>query len=84
MIGVAMYQCRACGKPLLPESSGVADGCPCNAPRGVNHGIVPVNVCTCVECDPAQTGAVRKREPARAESHTAPRPAKYPPDTEYE
>ena len=51
--------CRACGAPLLPESSNVADGCPCNAPRGVNHGLVSTVTCTCKECDPAQTGSSR-------------------------
>lgn len=51
--------CRACGKPILTDR--VADGCPCNSPRGVNHGIVPAYVCTCPECDPAQTGSVRAR-----------------------
>lgn len=51
--------CRGCGKPLLPHNSVAADGCPCNSPRGVNHGLVPKNTCTCVECDPAQTGSAR-------------------------
>jgi len=49
-------QCRACGKPLDPRNTKVADGCPCNSPRGINHGLVPVLTCTCVECDPSQTG----------------------------
>lgn len=52
--------CRHCGAKLLPNDSGVADGCPCNSPRGVNHGLVPVNVCTCDACDPEQTGSVRR------------------------
>jgi hypothetical protein len=53
-------QCRGCGKPLQAEKHpGVADGCPCNSPRGINHGLVPSNVCTCKECDPAQTGSAR-------------------------
>lgn len=52
--------CRGCGKSLLAENfAGIADGCPCNSPRGVNHGLVPVNTCTCDECDPAQTGSTR-------------------------
>lgn len=51
--------CRACQKSLRDDR--VADGCPCNSPRGVNHGIVPIYVCTCPECDPAQTGSVRDR-----------------------
>ena len=32
---------------------------PCNSGRGVNHGLVPLKTCTCVECDPAQTGSTR-------------------------
>lgn len=51
--------CRACGGMLLPENRRIADCCPCNSPRGVNHGLVPKNTCTCVECDPAQTGSTR-------------------------
>lgn len=42
--------CRACGEPLVPENSRVADGCPCNSPRGVNHGLVPAGVCACDSC----------------------------------
>ncbi len=52
--------CQGCGKPLLPENfAGVADGCPCNNPRGINHGLVPRDTCTCIECDPHQTGSAR-------------------------
>jgi hypothetical protein len=51
--------CRGCGKPLTGDER-IADGCPCNNPRGINHGIVPKHVCTCRECDPEQTGSVRK------------------------
>lgn len=53
--------CRGCGQPLATPSPDLllADGCPCNSRRGVNHGLVPVRVCTCAECDPAQTGAAR-------------------------
>ena len=51
--------CRGCGKPLDPSIGRVADGCACNAPRGVNHGLVPTNICTCSVCDPAQTGSAR-------------------------
>lgn len=51
--------CRACNRALLSENIRVADGCPCNSPRGVNHGLVPKNTCTCNECDPAQTGSTR-------------------------
>ncbi len=56
--------CRGCGKPLLSENNvWCADGCPCNSRRGINHGIVPKDTCTCVECDPAQTGSVRGAAP---------------------
>jgi hypothetical protein len=53
--------CRGCGATrLLDETSlSIADGCPCNSPRGVNHGLVPKNTCTCLECDPEQTGSTR-------------------------
>jgi len=52
--------CRNCKRPLYMRNIGVADGCPCNAYRGVNHGLVPTFVCTCQECDPAQTGSARE------------------------
>lgn len=56
-----MNKCRGCGKDLLPENENLcADGCPCNSPRGINHGLVPKHVCTCTECDPEQTGSIRK------------------------
>lgn len=56
-----MFSCRACGKLLLPENRDtIADGCPCNSRRGINHGIVPVLTCTCPTCDPACTGSVRQ------------------------
>jgi hypothetical protein len=58
--------CRACGAELLPANRPVADGCPCNSKRGVNHGIVDAKVCTCATCDPAQTGASRWRPTAKA------------------
>lgn len=53
--------CRGCGQPLAFDFAAqrIADGCPCNSRRGINHGLVPTHVCTCDECDPAQTGAVR-------------------------
>lgn len=52
--------CRGCGLILdCDPNHGLADGCPCNSPRGINHGLVPVNICTCDVCDPAKTGAVR-------------------------
>lgn len=52
-------RCRGCGRPLVPENSRIADGCPCNTERGVNHGLVDASTCTCDECDPEQTGSVR-------------------------
>lgn len=56
-----MENCRGCGQLLLLENfTNTADGCPCNSRRGVNHGIVPKDTCTCAECDPEQTGSVRK------------------------
>lgn len=51
--------CRACGAALLPEQRRICDGCPCNSPRGINHGLVAKNTCTCVVCDPEQTGSTR-------------------------
>lgn len=51
--------CRGCGASLDAANDRLADGCPCNAPRGINHGLVPANVCTCAVCDAAQTGSVR-------------------------
>jgi hypothetical protein len=51
--------CRGCGGMLLPENRWIADCCACNAPRGINHGLVPKNTCTCSVCDPAQTGSTR-------------------------
>ena len=53
--------CRGCGGALLPENKTMADGCPCNSPRGINHGMVAKNTCTCVSCDPEQTGSSRVR-----------------------
>ncbi len=50
---------RGCDKRLLRYNCVLADGCPCNSPRGINHGIVPTEVCTCPVCDPAQTGTSR-------------------------
>lgn len=52
--------CRGCEKPLLETNLRMADGCSCNSPRGVNHGLVPTNVCTCDVCDPAKTGSTRR------------------------
>ena len=52
-------RCRHCLKPLDPKNVTMADGC--NSQRGVNHGLVSVDVCTCEVCDPKQTGASRVR-----------------------
>jgi hypothetical protein len=51
--------CKGCNKPLDGRDYRIADGCPCNSARGINHGLVPVNTCTCVVCDPEQTGSTR-------------------------
>jgi hypothetical protein len=51
--------CRICGGILFPENRRIADGCPCNSARGINHGLVAKNTCTCIECDPEQTGSTR-------------------------
>jgi hypothetical protein len=64
--------CRACGKELTPECAWVADGCPCNSQRGINHGLVPRRTCTCEACDPEQTGSTRK-PPADTEPAKDPR-----------
>lgn len=65
--------CRACGAALRSENERIADGCPCNSQRGINHGLVPKETCTCVVCDPEQTGSTRYPvEPApRPEVETA-------------
>lgn len=52
-------ECRGCGQPLVSDNYRIADGCPCNTPRGINHGLVPKDVCTCPQCDPAGTGSSR-------------------------
>lgn len=51
--------CRHCKKVIADYK--LADGCPCNSPRGINHGLVPAECCTCKECDPEQTGSSRMR-----------------------
>ncbi len=53
--------CNHCHTPLSPDNVVYADGCRCNSPRGVNHGLVHPWVCTCTECDPEQTGSSRMR-----------------------
>jgi len=50
--------CRGCGR-VLDMKANLCDGCPCNSPKGINHGLVPKRLCTCPECDPEQTGAPR-------------------------
>lgn len=54
-----MYDCRGCNFGLKKANRSAADGCSCNSPRGINHGRVPVNTCTCPNCDPAETGSAR-------------------------
>ncbi len=61
-IGDGAPVCRSCGDELKPECAWIADGCPCNAPRGTNHGIVARRTCTCALCDPEQTGSTRAPE----------------------
>lgn len=61
-LGHEAEPCRGCGEALNPANSSMADGCPCNSARGVNHGIVSVPTCTCIECDPDQTGSSRQRK----------------------
>jgi len=56
---LATRVCLGCGQYLKPTNLTVADGCPCNSRRGVNHGRVPRETCTCAECDPVQTGSSR-------------------------
>jgi len=56
---VYQMNCRGCGKPLTGDET-VCDGCICNHPRGINHGLVPKHVCTCNDCDPEVTGSVRQ------------------------
>jgi hypothetical protein len=69
--GVGCPSCRACGKELTPECAWVADGCPCNSPRGVNHGLVPRRTCACAECDPDQTGSTRNEATQNAQEFLA-------------
>lgn len=54
-------KCRGCDAYLEPDNCTMADGCPCNSSRGINHGLVADDVCTCSECDPEQTGSSRRR-----------------------
>jgi hypothetical protein len=63
--------CRNCHGQLWPANVVLADGCQCNAPRGVNHGLVHPWCCTCVECDPAQTGSSRMRHEKHVSSTAA-------------
>ena len=51
--------CRGCGNWLEFKNLSIADGCPCNSLRGINHGIVLKVVCTCDVCDPDSTGTSR-------------------------
>lgn len=64
-------ECRACGQPLLPINIRIADCCPCNSGRGINHGLVPKETCTCVECDPEQTGSTRYQTEVYQADHVA-------------
>src|SRR5271170_3172161 len=55
--------CRGCEQILLAANLRVADGCPCNTKRGINHGLVPVDTCTCSACDPSESGSSRYCQP---------------------
>ncbi len=56
----AKPNCRGCGKPIdLAVNGNVCDGCPCNNRAGINHGLVPENICVCEKCDPQRTGGPR-------------------------
>lgn len=56
----SIITCNGCSKLLLQENFRlIADGCPCNSARGINHGLVPILTCTCIKCDPEQTGSTR-------------------------
>lgn len=57
--GVNNEKCRGCDHWLEFNNLSIADGCPCNSPRGINHGIVPKEVCTCEVCDSESTGTSR-------------------------
>ncbi len=64
--------CRGCNQPLKAENAWMSDGCPCNNPRGINHGLVPKGVCTCDECSPQPTAAERDVPPENdVESRTS-------------
>lgn len=67
------YTCRGCGKLLEMTSLALrtCDGCPCNSPRGINHGLVAKEVCTCTECDPKGLGASRIRDYYEVEQQLA-------------
>lgn len=62
--------CRGCNQPLKAENAWISDGCPCNNPRGINHGLVPKECCTCDECSPqhaASSDVEQTYEQARAD-----------------
>ena len=61
-------RCRGCGELLDWRNLRVADMCPCNSGRGINHGLVPPKTCTCVECDPQQTGSTRYESQAEVDA----------------
>jgi len=63
--------CRGCGKDIIVDER-VCDGCVCNNPAGVNHGLVPQWVCLCSVCDPKLTGSVRLSPLRRREREAHP------------
>lgn len=50
-LGILLPSCRGCGKALSKANAWMWDGCPCNHPRGINHGIIDSATCSCDECD---------------------------------
>ena len=66
--------CRGCNQPLKAENAWMSDGCPCNSERGINHGLVPKEVCTCEECAEADhiADASKMVEPPEVDYETAP------------
>lgn len=58
---VANPVCRGCGKQLnLDLHAWMWDCCPCNSPRGINHGLIPVTMCSCDECQAASKAKGQK------------------------
>lgn len=69
-VTIAHPVCRGCNQPLKTENAWMSDGCPCNNPRGINHGLVPKEVCTCEKCAESDhiVEADKMIEPAASDS----------------